>query len=112
MPLSDGIRISGRSATALRALALLLFSALCACGGSGSDSGGNGGGSSSSGGSSSAGSSSPPTIIAEVLTFPSDSVPAGFAPTGNNAIAIVTVTAQSGSVVTNASILVNGAALT
>jgi outer membrane protein assembly factor BamB len=79
-------------------LAALIGGAVGACGG-----GGNGG----SGG----GQASQPTIVASVLSFPTGALPPGFLPDGFNTDAGVKVTAQDGSVVTNAVVTVNGATL-
>jgi hypothetical protein len=95
-------RIECSSVEFLRLAALTVMFALSSCGGGGG----------SGGGASAVGSSSQPTIIASVLTFPSNAVPPGFLAAGYNTGAVVRVTDQTGAVITSASITVNGSLLT
>jgi outer membrane protein assembly factor BamB len=84
-------------------IAILGCGVLSACGGGG----GGGGGSGGNGG----GSTSQPTIAATVLSFPTGASPPGFLPTGFNTDAGVKVTAQDGSPITTAVVIVNGTTL-
>lgn len=76
--------------------------AAAACGGGGGGSGGGSGG---------GGITSQPTIIATVISFPTNGSPPGFLPSGYNTDAGVQVTAQGGSPISTASVTVNGVTL-
>ena len=85
----------------------LIVAALCAvlpaCGGGGGGGGGSGGGS----------SAAAPYILASLVSFPTGAVPPGFVPTGFNTGAFVLVEDNSSHApITNASVSINGVALT
>jgi outer membrane protein assembly factor BamB len=103
-----------QSVSLARWLALLALGALAACGGGGDGGqGGSGGPATGGGGTQSGSSGTQPLIQAVLLSFPINGAPPGFVSGTNNSGVTVTVKDATGaSPITNATVTVNGMALT